>query len=306
MSLAGFLCGATDMPVTIEACLACARSGALPGCHQTAPVLNGIVQGLRPDDYGLTVTTLIGCLRKWRLMQDTAYWLKPAQSYWAYRGQLLHGVAAHYAADDPHAIAEQRFTITIALPDGQSIAVSGQPDLVLIDQHTLIDYKTTKVVPTGWRSYVCPETDQLIAEGPYALRRKSLDCPHCALGAHLTKVDRSDRPAAGETPSRAASQPVSPAAGSERVRRRSRRDPVSRHGHAVPHPDRPAAARLKPKRYLRERVALAVQTDLPPILTDEDELWACDYCPVRQVCEERHGGPVGKAAQHQSTHMEEP
>src|SRR5512139_484381 len=181
MSLAGLICDAEGLPVTIEACLTCARSGALPGCHQTAPVLNGIVQGLRPDDYGLTVTTLIGCLRKWRLMRDIAYWLKPAQSYWAYRGQLLHGVAARYAIDDPNAIAEQRFTITIDLPNGRSIEVSGQPDLVLIDQRTLIDYKTTKAVPTGWRSYVCPETDQLITEGPYALRRKMIDCPHCAL-----------------------------------------------------------------------------------------------------------------------------
>ncbi len=58
MSISGFICDAEDLPVTIDACLACARSGALPGCHQTVPVLNGIVQGLRPDDYGLTITTL--------------------------------------------------------------------------------------------------------------------------------------------------------------------------------------------------------------------------------------------------------
>jgi hypothetical protein len=76
-------------------------------CDETGKpaVLTGIVQGMRPDDFGLTVTTLIGCVRKVRLMRETAYWLKPAQSYWAYRGQLLHGVAARYAADDPQAIA---------------------------------------------------------------------------------------------------------------------------------------------------------------------------------------------------------
>jgi hypothetical protein len=293
------------MPVTIEACLACARSGALPGCHQTAPVLNGIVQGLRPDDYGLTVTTLIGCLRKWRLMQDTAYWLKPAQSYWAYRGQLLHGVAAHYAADDPHAIAEQRFTITIDLPDGRSIAVSGQPDLVLIDQRLLIDYKTTKAVPTGWRAYVCPETDQLIAEGPYALRRKSLDCPHCTLGSHLTKSIETIGPPRAK-PQHALQVSLY-------------RWLLHRHGievdrAAILYLDMDTQCRIpidllplsEVERYLRERVALAVQTDLPSILTDPEELWMCDYCPVRQACEERHGGPVGKAAHHQSISMEEP
>ena len=181
------------------------------------------------------------------------------------------------------------------MPDGQSIAVSGQPDLVLIDQHTLIDYKTTKAVPTGWRSYVCPETDQLIAEGPYALRRKSLDCPHCALGAHLTKSIEAIGP---------------PRAKLHHVLQVSLyRLLLDRNGFVV---DRAAILYLdmdtqcripidllpldEAERYLRERVALAVQTDLPPILTDEDELWMCDYCPVRQVCEERHGGPVGKAA----------
>lgn len=305
MPLAGFICDAEDLPVTIDTCLACARSGALPGCHQTAPVLNGIVQGLRPADYGLTVTTLIGCLRKWRLMQDTAYWLKPAQSYWAYRGQLLHGVAAHYAADDPHAIAEQRFAMTIDLPDGTSIEVSGQPDLVLIDQRVLIDYKTTKAVPSGWRSYVCPETDRLIAEGPYALRRKSLDCPHCALGSHLTKAIETIGPPRAK---RHHELQVS------LYRLLLDRNDIVVDRAEILYLDMDTQCRIpidllpldEAERYLRERVALAVQVDLPPILTDPEEIWQCDWCPVRAACEERHGGPVGKAAQHQSTTMEEP
>jgi hypothetical protein len=305
MSLAGFICDAEDLPVTIEGCLACARSGALPGCHQTVPVLNGIAQGLRPDDYGLTVTTLIGCLRKWRLMRETAYWLKPAQSYWAYRGQLLHGVAAHYAADDPHAIAEQRFTLTIDLPDGQSIEVSGQPDLVLRDQRLLIDYKTTKAVPTGWRSYVCPATDQLIAEGPYALRRKSIECPHCARGSHLTKSIETIGPPRAK-PHHALQVSL--------YRLLLHRNGIEVDQAEVLYLDMDKQCRIpvdllpldEAERYLRERVALAVQADLPPILIDPEELWQCDFCPTRATCEERHGGPVGKAAHHQSTHMEEP
>ena len=100
MPMAGFVCDAEELPVTIEACLACARAGALPGCHQTAPVIAGIVHGLRPDDFGLTVTTLIGCARKARLMHESPYWLKPAQSYWAFRGQIVHSIAAQYVADE--------------------------------------------------------------------------------------------------------------------------------------------------------------------------------------------------------------
>ena len=79
MSHIGFLCDATDLPVDIDTCLACARSGSLPGCHQTAPVIAGIVRGLRPADFGWTMTTLIGCVRKARLMRTEPYWLKPAQ-----------------------------------------------------------------------------------------------------------------------------------------------------------------------------------------------------------------------------------
>jgi CRISPR/Cas system-associated exonuclease Cas4 (RecB family) len=59
------------------------------------------------------------------------------------------------------------------------------------------------------------------------------------------------------------------------------------------------------ERCLRERVALAVQADLPPILTDPDEVWQCAWCPVRAACEERHGGPVGKAAHNQTINLEE-
>ena len=297
MPIAGFVCDAEEMPVTIEACLACARAGALPGCHQTAPVIAGIVRGLRPDDFGLTVTTLIGCARKVRLMHESRYWLKPAQSYWAFRGQIVHSLAAQYAADDPHALAEQRFTLTMDLPDGKSIVISGQPDLVLIDHRLVVDYKTTKAVPTGWRSYVCPETDQLISEGPYALRRKSLDCPHCRLGQHAVKTIEVIGP---------------PRAKRDHVLQLSLYRLLLHHNGlevdtgALVYMDMDTQCRIPvdllpledAERYLRERVALAVQPDLPPILTDEDEVWACDYCPVRHVCEQRHGGPVGKAAHH--------
>ena len=184
----GFICDATELPVDIPDCLACARAGALPGCHQTAPVIAGIVRGLRPDGFGWTVTTLIGCVRKARLMQSESYWLKPSESYWAYRGQLMHGVAARYAEETDQVLAEQRLSIVVEALTGALVEVSGQPDLVLLDQKHLIDFKTTKSVPTGWRAYVCPETDQVISEGPYALRRKYIECPHCTLGQHDAKA----------------------------------------------------------------------------------------------------------------------
>jgi len=305
MSIAGLMCDATDMPVTIEACLACARSGALPGCHQTAPVIAGIVRGLRPDDFGLTVTTLIGCVRKARLMRETPYWLKPSESYWAYRGMLMHGVAAQYAAEADHLVAEQRFAMRVETLDGRLVEVTGQPDLVLLDQERLLDFKTTKSVPTGWRSYVCPETEQVISEGPYALRRKLIDCPHCRLGQHAVKAIE----VIGE-----------PRAKVHHVLQLSLyRLLLDRNGIVVKSGEliyqdmdtqRRVPADLLPldeaERYLRERVTLALQPDLPSILIDEEELWQCSYCPVHDECERQQGGPVGKAAHSKlSTQLEE-
>ena len=42
------------------------------------------------------------------------------------------------------------------------------------------------------------------------------------------------------------------------------------------------------------RLPLFLQDDPPGVLTDPDDLWACDFCPVRSACEDLHGGPVGK------------
>ena len=285
----GFVCDATELPVDIPACLACARRGALSGCHQTAPVIAGIVRGLRPADFGLTVTTLIGCLRKARLMRTEPYWLKPAESYWSYRGQLMHGVAAQYADEADQIIAEQRLSIAIETLTGALVEVSGQPDLVLLDQKHLIDFKTTKSVPTGWRAYVCPETDQVISEGPYALRRKFVECPHCTLGQHEVKaIEVISAP-------RAKVQHV--------LQVSLYRLLLHRHGYivesaAIIYMDMATQLRVpvdllpldEAERYLRERVTLAVQSDLPPVITDPDGKWECDFCAVRAACEARSDG----------------
>jgi hypothetical protein len=309
----GFVCDATELPVDIPACLACARAGALPGCHQTAPVIAGIVRGLRPDNFGWTVTMLIGCLRKARLLQSEPYWLKPSESYWSYRGQLMHGIAAQYAGETDQVLAEQRLSIvtpalepqavqcgaSVETLDGALVEVSGQPDLVLLDQKHLIDYKTTKAVPTGWRAYVCPapsgpppqsgghgHTDQVISEGPYALRRKVIECPHCTLGQHDAKaIEVLSAP-------RAKVQHV--------LQVSLYRLLLHRHGYtvesaAIIYMDMATQVRVPvdllsledAERYLRERVTLAAQSDLPPLISDPDGKWECDFCAVRAACEAR-------------------
>jgi hypothetical protein len=290
MPFAGFICEATTEPVTPAKCLACARAGPLPGCPMSAPVVKGILDGLRPDDFGLTVTTLLGCARKARLKLSHDYRARPRELWWAYRGQLLHGVAASYAAADPHTIAEKRFSMVLEA-DGSFVEITGQPDLVYIDRRMIVDFKTTKSVPGPWRTYHCPETEQIIRQGSFAWRNKYITCPHCPEGEHIARaVLQESLPRAY----RSHIQQLS----AYRLLLIENDLPVER-GQII-YQDMaqqlPIDVDLLPLdetlTLLQERLALFTQPDLPPVIADPDELWTCDYCPVRSVCESLHGAPV--------------
>jgi hypothetical protein len=48
--------------------------------------------------------------------------------------------------------------------------------------------------------------------------------------------------------------------------------------------------------FLETRLAAFLGPELPPILSDPDEVWLCDgYCPVAEVCAHLHGAPIGSA-----------
>ncbi len=102
------------------------------------------------------------------------------------QGQLLHNVAAQYAREDKHAIAEQRFSMLVQA-NGQVIEITGQPDLVLTDLGVLVDYKTTKRMPQPWKTYTCPITGKVIQDSQWAMRTKYIDCPFCEDGRHIAK-----------------------------------------------------------------------------------------------------------------------
>lgn len=291
MPFAGFHCEA-DEPVfpivTSQQCLACARRGARLGCHLTAPVIKGILNGMRADDFGPSVTALLGCPRKRRLMQERAYFLKPSEAWWSYRGQLMHGVAADYARGDTAAFAEQRFSLLC-----NDTEVTGQPDLVLIDRRHLVDYKTTKTVPGPTRTWTCPETEQVIRTNTFAWRSKWMDCPHCAGGRHEAKAIESlgaPRPYARHVQQVSLYRLLLAENGIEvdtaeiiyLDMRQQLRVPVT-------------LLSLEDARALLEtRLALHIQSTLPDILRDPAEMWECDFCPVRPDCEQLYGAPVGK------------
>lgn len=295
MSFAGFICEITAQQVTPTECLACARSGPLPGCPMSAPVVKGILDGLRPDDFGVTVTTLLGCARKHRLKVEHTYYTRPRELWWAYRGQLLHGVAAAYAATDPHTIAERRFSMVLEAND-HFLEISGQPDLVYADRKLVIDFKTTKAVPGPQRIYTCPESERVIRQGSFAWRNKYIPCPYCPDGEHVAREILQEGP---PRPYRTHVQQVSAyrllmAENDVEIEcgliiYQDMREQLPIEVELMSLPDTLA--------LLQERLALFTTPDLPPVLADAEEVWQCDYCPLRNVCEELHGGPVGKNAE---------
>jgi CRISPR/Cas system-associated exonuclease Cas4 (RecB family) len=282
MPMIGFECEA-DSPesavVTTDHCLACARRGALPGCPATAPVVRGIVTGLRPESFGLTVTTLLSCPRKRRLEQAEPYTLRPSELWWAYRGQLMHGIAAEYARQDGEAIAERRFSLLVGETE-----VSGQPDLVLVARRHLVDYKTTRAVPGPQRTWSCPESGRVIRTSAFAWRRKWMPCPHCTGKQHTARdIETRDPP-----------QPYP-----RHVQQLSLyrlilwENGIEVETAELVYMDMQQQLRLpvallplnEARTLLERRLALHQQDAMPDVLTDPAEAWECDFCPVRAACD---------------------
>jgi len=285
MPFHGFTCDITGDHAEATACVNCAAQGALAGCQMTAPVVWGIAENLRPDDFGLSVTALIGCPRKFALKRAQPYWLSPAQSWWALRGTLMHQVIAQYSVADFEAATEKRLGMVI---DG--VEITGQPDLVYPEAGHLIDFKTTARLPAPRRVYYCPNTQALIAEGYQ--RTKHLDCPHCAEGKHLTKgCERLSDPA--PKPHHARQLNV--------YRLLLAENGVDIRTAEIVYLDMTGQQRMpvnlddlaRTRCWVRERLALFTGWAVPEVLTRPDDLWECSYCPVRGLCEERHGQPVG-------------
>lgn len=274
----GFWCESTGEPVIPAACVACARAGAKPGCHQSAPVLLGVLAGLRPLDFGLTVTTLLGCARKARLMQTEPYWLKPSEAWWAFRGQMLHGVSAAHAQTLAPSVAETRFSMLV-----NDVEISGQPDLVLLDRAHLVDYKTTASVPGPWRTWTCPTKQVVIREGAFAVRTKWLECAACGERHETATIETHSppRPYARHQQQLALYRLLLWENGidarSAEIIYQDMRQQVRVPVELMPLDDTRA--------LLEARLALHTQPSLPEPLQAPDDVWQCDYCPVRAACE---------------------
>lgn len=142
--IAGFIC-CTRGQCSFEECLDAAASHPTQ-CKFTYPILSAMIKGLRREATEITVTGLLTCLRKVVLEKRRTLYVRPAELYYTFRGQLFHTlIAAHQI---PGAIAETRFSREIA-----GITISGQPDVIFPEQKKLVDYKSTRKVPSRKEPY---------------------------------------------------------------------------------------------------------------------------------------------------------
>ena len=134
----GFYCEEKRKNVTFAECLACAATHENT-CEFDYPILASM-QGRIRRGRGISVSSLLSCLRKVVLEARTDVYLKPKNLYYAFRGQLFHSVIAE--AHNEAAICEKRFERTVA-----GIILSGHPDVIYPEKRKLVDYKSTRRIP---------------------------------------------------------------------------------------------------------------------------------------------------------------
>lgn len=156
MPVTHFVCDVDQKQAPIATCLNCAArmlkrkdgQGRMRHCDIPYPIIHAAATANdNRKDAGISVTMLVGCLRKTWYDQviDTAI---PIRSTWAANhGNAVHEYMAKHAADLPNATPETRFYKTLA----NGVILSGQMDLIrwnIFDEETqtwyamLEDYKT--------------------------------------------------------------------------------------------------------------------------------------------------------------------
>ena len=140
----GFRCPDGKGELPFDDCLVCAASHG-NGCQFDYPILSAMQRNIREEE-GISVSSLLNCLKKVILEIRNDVYLDPEQLYYAFRGQLFHTVIAQ--AQNDGAVTEQRFERTVA-----GITLSGHPDVIYPEKGKLVDYKSTKRIPKNNTPY---------------------------------------------------------------------------------------------------------------------------------------------------------
>ncbi len=307
--LVGLRCEVTDEHLSFAECLSCAQRGA-PGCPMVPSIIHTITTSIRDPEYandlakqagaevGFSVTELLSCSRQYQLKRQYPYWEKPSSLYRMARGTAFHALLSEY----PEGIREETLTWKYDL-NKKTVLLVGTPDLIEVrpEGWYITDYKVTDRPPQSRRDSVCSH-----CESDLYLNEASLTCPNCGpvrTRADVTHILRAPRP----RPSHAMQVNLYALLIERNSRELSKKhgftDPVSFAGAQVVYLPGKSPVRCEVQldldavlNFLKERLTALLAENLPEVLKDSSDLWQCDYCPMRSVCEELNQGPVGKAA----------
>ncbi len=308
--LVGFTCEVTNQAVSFQECLACAQKGA-PDCPMVPAVIHVATKSIRDPRYaqklaeqagaeiGFSVTELLSCARQLRLKQENPYYEKPSSLYRMNRGTGYHSLLSEY----PEGIREETLSWRFKF-HGKSILLVGTPDLIELtpDGWLITDYKVTGHAPGGRKIMLCGK-----CEGEIYTGEDGLTCRDCGSifrsKSELTQVYRPPQPRSSHVMQVNLYALLIEKNADALAGKLNAAKPGQFAGAQVVYFTDKAPVRCAAKldreatmAFLKSVLAALISPDLPPIINEVDELWRCDYCPVRSFCEEIHGGPVGKAA----------
>lgn len=206
----------------------------------------------RPGE--ISVTQLLGCPRAVYLEGTTDWALPPADNYAAFRGMVVHSVLEGLGG----ATTEQRIT-----KEYRGVVLSGQPDSIRLiangDRTLLRDWKSTNKLPMFDNAYTHHQQQVNLYRWLLDLdwRRTDLELVYLSMeGVKIMTLKRGG---------------------------------TNRYGRAIPNQiwtDEEVEAFLD-----KHLMVLNAQRKFESPVTyqnvDEEHLWQCSYCPVRDLCYSR-------------------
>lgn len=289
--LQGFVCEVREQPVSFSDCLSCAQRGATT-CPMFPAAIERIISAQRPlehaaltahergvtTDYAFSVTEIVYCPRRYRLAREFPYYERPTALWRMLRGTAIHD----FLAAAPHGIREQTLVWSFRYR-GKAIALVGTPDLIMETGHgwMVVDYKFTDFAPRPRTVLVCNGCQAEVED---------LLCPNCG-PLHREHVSRL-------------TLPIKPHNGHEwQVRlycllaEKDMKAEVC-GGQVIYLTKKPLKVWVDYSRqnvldFLKSRLDVLLNPDPPPILMDRQEIWQCDYCPLRSRCETLHAEGEG-------------
>jgi len=209
----------------------------------------------RPD--GISVTQLLGCARKVFLDGKVEYALEPHENYATFRGSIIHKFLEEFS--DKEMGAEVRVE-----REYRGVVLSGQPDSVRIispngGRKVIRDWKSVKELPRFDSAYTHHKQQINLYRWLLGLDPRLTDLEIVYFSMDGIKV-----------------LPL-------------KRGGTNRYGRAIPNEVWDDA---EVEKFLDDRLMIinAQRTHDQPIryeTVEEEHLWECNYCPVKQECYRR-------------------